>query len=85
MKTLLALSVCGGLLAGCTTRSLEYQGVKYQSRSFGTRASVGELDATFTTNSASVKVKGYSNDQVEALGIVTKAAVEGALKAAKTP
>jgi hypothetical protein len=69
----LALLAC----AGCT--SIQYGDVRYTS--MFNRKSFSELDITVKSDgSKTLKLRGYRNDQVEALGIITEAAVRGAMK-----
>jgi hypothetical protein len=78
MKVLL-LILATTLLAGCT--SVQYGDVRYKS--LFNRKSLSELDITVKSDgSKTLKLRGYRNDQVEALSILTEAAVRGALKGA---
>ena len=72
------------LLVGCTTRELIYDGKTaiYTTRSFGTKQSIGELTVTSSSNSVTLRVRGYNNDQTEALGVVAEKAFEAGRKAA---
>lgn len=67
------------LVAGCTTRTVEYQGVRYVHRSFGVKQSIGKL-SIFAPNGTSVSIEGYSNDQAEFAGAVVEKAVSAAMK-----
>jgi hypothetical protein len=67
------------ICTGCT--SVKYGEASYTS--FLNRKSISELEITVTESGAKkIRLKGYTNDQVEALGIVTQAAVSAAMKAA---
>lgn len=79
-----SLLLCAMVIGcGMTCRKLEYHGVKYNHFSLGTKSNIGKLDAEFGTNTASVTVESYANDQVEGMGVVTEAAVRAAIKSVK--
>lgn len=67
-------------LPGCTVRELAFNGGYYKHTSFGTRSQIGEMSASASSNAFNVKIKGYANDQVEALGLIAEKAAEGAAK-----
>jgi hypothetical protein len=73
------------ILTGCTvTRYAAPTGETFSRTSFGTRLSVGELTVTAGTNGVrTITIKGYANDQVEAIGVAVDAAVSAAVKAVK--
>lgn len=51
--------------------------------SFGNKTTLGHLQAGHGENK--ISLDQYSNDQVEALGVITAAAIGAAIKGAKTP
>lgn len=73
------------LFAGCTFRTVEYQTaagpVIYRHKSFGVRQSIGELRVR--EGDVEVVIKGYSNDQAEAIGVAVEKAVSAAVKGVK--
>lgn len=70
------------LFSGCTVRELAFNNGYYKHTSFGTRSQIGELSASASSNAFNVKIKGYGNDQVEALGLMAEKLAEGAVKGA---
>lgn len=77
----LLVAVCVGA-SGCTFRTVEYQTtagpVIYRHKSFGVRQSIGELRVR--EGDVEVSIKGYSNDQAEAIGVAVEKAVSAAIK-----
>jgi len=71
------------LLTGCATRTVTLPdgSVLYKSVRFGNKEQIKKIE--FRHGSDVFILEGYSSDQVEALGVVTKAAVEGAIAGAK--
>jgi len=71
------------LLVGCATRTVTLPdgSVLYKSSRFGNKEQIKRLE--FRHGSDVFILEGYSSDQVEALGVVTKAAVEAAISSAK--
>lgn len=71
--------------AGCTFRTVTYPTslgpVIYTHKSFGVRQSIGELRVR--ENDVEVSIKGYSNDQAEAIGVAVEKAVGAAIKGVK--
>lgn len=67
------------LLAGCSVRTFyNSQGVPvYRHSSLGTRQNIGDLTGTISSNTITIKLRGYSSDQVEALGVVAEKTAEG--------
>jgi len=64
MKLSFLFMVCF-VCTACTCRVVDYQGVKYSHKSFGTSQSFGELSVQFQSNGqASVILKNFANDQV---------------------
>lgn len=82
MKTFLFLCAFAAIV-GCTRRTFYDRGLPvYRHESFGTRQNISELSATIDSNGVrTIKLKGFSSDQVEALGIVAEKAAEGAVRA----
>jgi hypothetical protein len=78
MKTLMLALI---LSAGCTTREFTFGDMKYKSTRFGNKERIKSIE--FRHGDDLIKIVGYSNDQVEALGIVTEAAVTAAIKSMK--
>jgi len=70
-------------ITGCTTRTVTLPdgSVLYKSSRFGNKEQIRRLE--FRHGTDVFILEGYSSDQVEALGIVTKAAVEGAISGMK--
>src|SRR3990167_4230921 len=50
--------------------------VEFATRSFITKKSIAEVSADFSTNSKSLKIKGYSNDQSAAIEAGISAGME---------
>lgn len=73
------------LLSGCTvTKYVSPTGESFTRSSFGTKLQVSELTVTGDTNGIrSIILKGYANDQVQAIGVAVEAAVSAAVKSAK--
>ena len=71
--------------AGCSTvRYTSPSGEKFARTSFGGKTAVNFLSVERQTNGAAkIVLKGYGQDQVEALGVVTDAAVSAAIKSVK--
>lgn len=64
MKIALCLLVL--TLCGCTTRTLEFQGVKYTSRSFFTNPSIGPVRVVTSKEGVSeLSMGSYSHNQTE--------------------
>ncbi len=74
-----------GMVCGC--QGLTYtapNGEQFTRFCFGTTTAVGSLAVEADTNGVRrVELKNYQNDATQALGIVTEAAVRGALQGAK--
>lgn len=79
MKHLLCLAAGVLFISGCT--SVKYGEVTYTS--FLNKKAISELDITVDGDKKRVKLKGYRNDQVEALTAITEAAVHSAVKSLK--
>jgi ferric-dicitrate binding protein FerR (iron transport regulator) len=77
-----AIILCAALLSGCTTRIIEYQGVRYTSETRFTDQSIGRLRIKLP-DGTEVELDGYSNDGAAALGVAVEAAVSAAVKGAK--
>lgn len=81
MAAVLLVAMCVGT-SGCTFRTVEYQTaagpVIYRHKSFGVRQSIGELRVK--EGNVEVSIKGYSNDQAEAIGVAVEKAVSAAIK-----
>ena len=68
------------LLTGCTITKVEFPGGGRLDRySVGSRTSIPVLK--FPTAAGPAELRGYSNDQTEALGLVAEKAAEGAVRA----
>lgn len=83
MKTLAILCAC--LLAGSGCASLKYQegGAKFSRLVFGSKTAISELQVVIGTNGTkTIILKGYANDQVEAIRTAVDAAVSAAVKSA---
>ena len=84
MKTNIIL-LLATTLTGCTvTKYVSGSGESFTRTSFGTRLNLSELTVTGDTNGVrTITMKGYANDQVEAISAVTAAAVSAAVKSVK--
>lgn len=84
MKTICSLA-CLILLTGCTvTKYTAPTGETFTRTSFGTKLNVSELSVACGSNGVrTITMKGYANDQVQAIGIAVEAAVSAAIKSAK--
>lgn len=85
MKTIIIIAFLAVLTlsAGCSVRTatLPDGRVLYKSSRFGTKEQIKHVE--FRSAGGDVFVMdGYAGDQVEALGVVTEAAVKGAVSAA---
>ena len=71
-------------ITSCTTRTVTLPDgrVVYKSSRFGNKESIKRFEFS-ASDGTRIVIEGYSGDQVEALGIVTKAAVEGAVEGMK--
>jgi len=71
------------LSVGCTVTHVSKAADSFSviRKSWFTRQMIGEIRVELGTNV--LTIRGYNNDQVEALGILTEAAVKGAVEAAK--
>ncbi len=82
MKTIKTIAI--GLLlmsAGCTTRTITWNGATYKSIRFGNKETIGGIELRAGTNV--FKVDSFKSDQVQAIEIAVKAAVETAIKSMK--
>lgn len=79
-KRILILTACVAL-CGCTvTKYQSATGEKFTRWALGNRTAVGELTVSGDTNGVrTLRLQGYSNDQVEAIAAAAKGAVEGAI------
>jgi len=82
MRNLLVLSL---VLCGCSIRTFyNEKGLPvYQHVSVGQRQTIGDLTGTISTNTITIKLRGYSSDQVEALGVVAEKTAEGVARGLK--
>ena len=71
------------LTAGCATRTVTLPdgSILYKSTRLGNKEQIKRLE--FRHGADVFILEGYSSDQVEALGIVTEAAVKAAISSAK--
>jgi hypothetical protein len=82
---LLTATLAGVVFAGCMSRTVEYQGVKYTQRQFGVKQSVGKLVIDIP-DGPRVEIENYSSDGAQAIGVAVEAAVKAAVQsAAPTP
>ena len=63
-------------LAGCATRTVEYQGIKYSTRDFLTQKSVGKISIQLPEG-VSVDVENFSSDQTHAAGAIAEGVARG--------
>ena len=77
----LALAAC----AGCQVLNYEgADGARFLRASFGANIALSSLAFESTTNGIKrIELRGYQNDSAQALGVVTEAAVRGAIHGAK--
>lgn len=82
MKTI-KLIIAGLLLVatGCTTRTITWNGATYKSTRFGNKETIGGIELRSGTNV--FKIDSFKSDQVQAIEIAVKAAVETAIKSMK--
>lgn len=81
MKTIKTIAI--GLLlmsAGCTTRTITWNGATYKSTRFGNKETIGGIELRSGTNV--FKIDSFKSDQVQALEAAFKTLLEAA-KAAK--
>lgn len=77
------------LSSGCTTatysrRESNGENVTFKITSFATKKSFGDLSLIVSTNQTrTMNLKGYNNDQVQAIGIAVDAAVKAAVSSVK--
>lgn len=80
---ILAAALLAVTASGC--QSLSYTaptGERFSRLSFGAKLTIASLSVTTTTNGVrGVELRGYENDSAQALGLLTEAAVRGALAA----
>lgn len=74
--TLLILSI---VLSGCNSMTYESGSTKFSRSAVGTRNSITELlvEVDPATGVRKIHMKGYRNDQVEALGVVAEGVAKG--------
>lgn len=84
MKTFLKLLTLLIVVNGCSTRTLTLPDgrVIYKSVRFGMKEAIKRVEYK-DANGQSFVLEGYASDQVEALGVVTEAAVRGAVSGVK--
>ena len=85
MKLALTILALSALLAGgCSTREISIPGTNlgYKSTRFGNKENIRRIEYRSIDGSVLI-VEGFVSDQVEALGVVTEAAVKGAVAGAK--
>lgn len=71
------------LAIGCTTRTIQIDAnTVYKSTRFGNKENIGEITYT-SKDGTKLTVKAFRSDQVEALGVITEAAVKAAITSAK--
>jgi len=86
MKKISALIALAAMVcAGCQSTSYTSpNGEKFSRIAFGTKTSIAGLTVESGTNGVRrLTLRGYRNDQVEALGVVTDAAVRAAMSSVK--
>lgn len=66
---------------GCTTRTITWNGATYKSTRFGNKETIGGIELRSGTNV--FKIDSFKSDQVQAIEIAVKAAVETAIKSLK--
>lgn len=66
---------------GCTTRTITWNGATYKSSRFGNKETIGGIELRSGTNV--FRVDSFKSDQVQAIEIAVKAAVETAIKSMK--
>lgn len=79
------ITVLALLNTGCiSTTFTSPDGMSFKRVAVGNKTTFGNLLLETTTNGVRrIQLKGYSNDQVEALSAVTEAAVRAAVSSAK--
>lgn len=82
MISLLTVSL---LSCGCTvTKYVSSTGETFSRTSFGTKLSVSEMTVAGDTNGIrTIAIRGYANDQVQAIGVAVSAAVSAAVTSIK--
>jgi hypothetical protein len=78
---LLTATLAGVVFAGCMSRTVEYQGVKYTQRQFGVKQSIGKLSIEIP-NGPQISIDNYSSDGAQAIGVAVEAAVKAAVQSA---
>jgi hypothetical protein len=85
LPLLASVGIAAVLLCGCqvlTYRSTT--GERFTRSSFAAKTTISSLSVESTTNGIRrVELKGYQNDSVQALGVVTEAAVKAAVQSVK--
>jgi len=80
MKRIITIIGLLALTAGCTTRTIMWNGATYKSARFGNKELIGGIEIRSGTNV--FKVDSFKSDQVQALEAAFKTLLEAA-KAAK--
>ena len=71
------------LLTGCSSLNYDDGQTKFSRSSFGNKTSIGKIEVALGSNGVkTVRMEGYSNDQIEAIKIAVEAAIAAAVKSA---
>ena len=82
LTSLTLLALLAAFAVGCTVLSYRSpQGERFSRVAFGSTTSLSSLVVEADTNGVRrVELRGYANDNTQALGVVTEAAVRAALQ-----
>lgn len=83
MKSIKVIPVIAILLftSAFTTRTITWNGATYKSTRFGNKETIGGIELRSGTNV--FRVDSFKSDQVQAIEVAVKAAVETAIKSMK--